>query len=213
MIGLFPSNYVEVIAQPRRDFKCVDAKGESWIPADKMRFSSSSNFTRCRFYRTTVRCERHQRRPTRDRHEPSSTLSPRPISSCLWWKVRPPLRIKALRELDSRQETQITLRHLSAGELVVLTRRVDENWYEGRIGSRKGIFPISYVEVITEPGHRSGNPIRGVGLEGNRKSERCCSHRESNFSSNQTKFGIYSLLFQRHRFRTNRSRLQRRTVS
>jgi len=41
---------------------------------------------------------------------------------------------------------------------VVLTRRVDENWYEGRIGNRKGIFPISYVEVITEPGHRSGNP-------------------------------------------------------
>lgn len=40
---------------------------------------------------------------------------------------------------------------------MVLTRRVDENWYEGRIGNRKGIFPISYVEVIVEPGHRSGN--------------------------------------------------------
>lgn len=39
---------------------------------------------------------------------------------------------------------------------MVLTRRVDENWYEGRIGNRKGIFPISYVEVITEPGLRSG---------------------------------------------------------
>ncbi|KAF3423677.1 hypothetical protein E2986_12833 [Frieseomelitta varia] len=44
---------------------------------------------------------------------------------------------------------------LAKGELVVLTRRVDENWYEGRIGNRKGIFPISYVEVITEPGLRS----------------------------------------------------------
>ena len=42
------------------------------------------------------------------------------------------------------------------GELVYLTRRVDENWYEGRIGSRKGIFPVSYVEVISEPGHRPG---------------------------------------------------------
>lgn len=48
-----------------------------------------------------------------------------------------------------------------AGELVVLTRRVDENWYEGRIGNRKGIFPISYVEVITEPGHRSGEAFDG----------------------------------------------------
>ncbi|XP_011869881.1 PREDICTED: uncharacterized protein LOC105563146 isoform X5 [Vollenhovia emeryi] len=49
---------------------------------------------------------------------------------------------------------------LAKGELVVLTRRVDENWYEGRIGNRKGIFPISYVEVIVEPGHRSETPIQ-----------------------------------------------------
>ncbi|XP_076388967.1 cbl-associated protein [Megachile rotundata] len=49
---------------------------------------------------------------------------------------------------------------LAKGELVVLTRRVDENWYEGRIGNRKGIFPISYVEVITEPGHRTETPTK-----------------------------------------------------
>lgn len=54
-------------------------------------------------------------------------------------------------------ELSFHVRYLFTGELVVLTRRVDENWYEGRIGNRKGIFPISYVEVITEPGHRSGN--------------------------------------------------------
>ncbi|CAI6363666.1 unnamed protein product [Macrosiphum euphorbiae] len=41
---------------------------------------------------------------------------------------------------------------LVKGELVVLTRRVDNNWYEGRIGSKKGIFPISYVTVLVEPG-------------------------------------------------------------
>ncbi|XP_046819454.1 uncharacterized protein LOC124424442 [Vespa crabro] len=49
---------------------------------------------------------------------------------------------------------------LAKGELVVLTRRVDENWYEGRIGNRKGIFPISYVEVISEPGLRSETPVQ-----------------------------------------------------
>ncbi|CAL8126700.1 unnamed protein product [Orchesella dallaii] len=38
------------------------------------------------------------------------------------------------------------------GETVVLTRRVDANWYEGRIGSRRGIFPTSYVHVLKEPG-------------------------------------------------------------
>lgn len=29
-----------------------------------------------------------------------------------------------------------------------LTRRVDPNWFEGRIGNRKGIFPVTYVDVL-----------------------------------------------------------------
>ena len=43
-----------------------------------------------------------------------------------------------------------------SGELVVLTRRVDDNWFEGRIGNRKGIFPVSYVEILSEPGEKPG---------------------------------------------------------
>lgn len=39
------------------------------------------------------------------------------------------------------------------GERVCLVRRVDENWYEGRISgtSRQGIFPATYVQVVKEP--------------------------------------------------------------
>ena len=40
--------------------------------------------------------------------------------------------------------------------MVTLTRRVDQNWYEGRIGSRKGIFPATYVEILVEPGEQRG---------------------------------------------------------
>uniref|UniRef100_A0A6P7FK56 Uncharacterized protein LOC114328625 isoform X11 n=1 Tax=Diabrotica virgifera virgifera TaxID=50390 RepID=A0A6P7FK56_DIAVI len=40
---------------------------------------------------------------------------------------------------------------LAKGELVVITRKVDENWYEGKIGGRKGIFPANYVEVLIDP--------------------------------------------------------------
>lgn len=36
---------------------------------------------------------------------------------------------------------------LNKGELVSLTRRVDDNWFEGKIANRKGIFPVSYVDV------------------------------------------------------------------
>ncbi|XP_074837682.1 vinexin isoform X2 [Carettochelys insculpta] len=39
------------------------------------------------------------------------------------------------------------------GERICLVRRVDENWYEGRISgtSRQGIFPANYVQVVKEP--------------------------------------------------------------
>uniref|UniRef100_A0ACB8EX17 Uncharacterized protein n=1 Tax=Sphaerodactylus townsendi TaxID=933632 RepID=A0ACB8EX17_9SAUR len=39
------------------------------------------------------------------------------------------------------------------GERICLIRRVDENWYEGRISgtSRQGIFPANYVQVLKEP--------------------------------------------------------------
>ena len=36
--------------------------------------------------------------------------------------------------------------------MVTLTRRIDRNWFDGRIGNRKGIFPVSYVDVVCEPG-------------------------------------------------------------
>uniref|UniRef100_A0A674GIV9 SH3 domain-containing protein n=1 Tax=Taeniopygia guttata TaxID=59729 RepID=A0A674GIV9_TAEGU len=39
------------------------------------------------------------------------------------------------------------------GERICLVRRVNENWYEGRISgtSRQGIFPATYVQVLKEP--------------------------------------------------------------
>lgn len=54
---------------------------------------------------------------------------------------------------------------LNKGELVVLTRRVDDNWFEGRIANRKGIFPVSYVEVLTDIGSESIPiiPVKPIG--------------------------------------------------
>ncbi|XP_070384575.1 vinexin-like isoform X4 [Dermacentor albipictus] len=40
---------------------------------------------------------------------------------------------------------------LFRGETVVLVRRVDPNWYEGRMGTKRGICPAAYLEVISEP--------------------------------------------------------------
>ncbi|XP_059846564.1 uncharacterized protein LOC132405624 isoform X2 [Hypanus sabinus] len=42
---------------------------------------------------------------------------------------------------------------LEKDQTVVLLRRIDENWYEGKYPgtNRKGIFPVTYVEVIGKP--------------------------------------------------------------
>jgi sorbin and SH3 domain-containing protein 1 len=66
--------------------------------------------------------------------------------------IRPPIRKPTEGQARARYnfvaQSDIEL-SLNKGELVSLTRRVDPNWFEGRIGSRKGIFPVSYVDVLT----------------------------------------------------------------
>ncbi|XP_047191297.1 sorbin and SH3 domain-containing protein 1 isoform X3 [Scophthalmus maximus] len=44
------------------------------------------------------------------------------------------------------------------GERITLIRRVDENWYEGKISgtNRQGIFPVTYVEVNKRPRIKNG---------------------------------------------------------
>jgi len=44
---------------------------------------------------------------------------------------------------------------LIKGETIRLTRRIDSNWFEGRVGNRKGILPVSYVDIVSEPGDQS----------------------------------------------------------
>ena len=34
---------------------------------------------------------------------------------------------------------------------MTLLRRLDENWYEGRLNHIEGIFPAAYVETLKEP--------------------------------------------------------------
>ncbi|KAJ6661747.1 hypothetical protein lerEdw1_013269 [Lerista edwardsae] len=49
-------------------------------------------------------------------------------------------------------DTQVEM-SFRKGERITLIRRVDENWYEGKISgtNRQGIFPVTYVEVLKQP--------------------------------------------------------------
>jgi len=51
---------------------------------------------------------------------------------------------------------------LIKGEMITLTRRIDKNWYEGRIGSRKGILPVAYVDILSDPGSGDGGTNSGL---------------------------------------------------
>ncbi|KAJ7427080.1 hypothetical protein WISP_09762 [Willisornis vidua] len=59
---------------------------------------------------------------------------------------------EALALYNFRGELHVEL-SFRKGERICLVRRVDENWYEGRISgtSRQGIFPATYVQVLKEP--------------------------------------------------------------
>ncbi|XP_063276189.1 vinexin [Prinia subflava] len=59
---------------------------------------------------------------------------------------------EALALYNFRGDLQVEL-SFRKGERICLVRRVNENWYEGRISgtSRQGIFPATYVQVLKEP--------------------------------------------------------------
>ncbi|XP_032269509.1 sorbin and SH3 domain-containing protein 2 isoform X12 [Phoca vitulina] len=56
---------------------------------------------------------------------------------------------EAIAKYNFNADTNVEL-SLRKGDRVILLKRVDQNWYEGKIPgtSRQGIFPVSYVEVV-----------------------------------------------------------------
>ncbi|XP_007177970.2 sorbin and SH3 domain-containing protein 2 isoform X24 [Balaenoptera acutorostrata] len=56
---------------------------------------------------------------------------------------------EAVAKYNFSADTNVEL-SLRKGDRIILLKRVDQNWYEGKIpgSNRQGIFPVSYVEVI-----------------------------------------------------------------
>ncbi|XP_047526339.1 uncharacterized protein LOC125063775 isoform X3 [Pieris napi] len=64
---------------------------------------------------------------------------------------------RARAKFDFTAQTNLEL-PLKKGELVVLARRIDHNWWEGRVGNKTGIFPDSYVTILQEPSQGKPEP-------------------------------------------------------
>ncbi|XP_050962917.1 sorbin and SH3 domain-containing protein 2 isoform X3 [Labeo rohita] len=87
----------------------------------------------------------------------------------------PPAQVREMGEAIARYnfnaDTNVEL-SLRKGERVILLRKVDQNWYEGKIpGSNKqGIFPVSYVDVI------KGSPSKSPSRQGDTHTYRAHKH-------------------------------------
>ncbi|XP_044880306.1 sorbin and SH3 domain-containing protein 1 isoform X9 [Mauremys mutica] len=58
----------------------------------------------------------------------------------------------AVAKFNFNGDTQVEM-SFRKGERITVIRRVDENWYEGKISgtNRQGIFPVTYVDVLKRP--------------------------------------------------------------
>ncbi|XP_078267177.1 uncharacterized protein LOC144599806 isoform X4 [Rhinoraja longicauda] len=94
---------------------------------------------------------------------------------------------------------------LEKNQLVVLLRRIDENWYEGKVPGtdHKGIFPVAYVEVIGKPAgdyicHRDHTPTPASHLNLEVASQRSfhqLHQRRMNYDNVQLGGEIYLALY------------------
>jgi len=80
---------------------------------------------------------------------------------------------KALNEFQGESVDELSF---SVGETIVTTGKVNDEWLLGRIGSREGMFPAAFVEILKEipapsaaPAQKTSQQPRASAAEGNKK--------------------------------------------
>ncbi|KAI6650988.1 Endophilin-A-like isoform X1 [Oopsacas minuta] len=52
---------------------------------------------------------------------------------------------KALYDFDSETEQELSFKE---GDTIMLNNQLDDNWYEGTVNGKSGMFPVAYVQVL-----------------------------------------------------------------
>ncbi|GAU98144.1 hypothetical protein RvY_09325 [Ramazzottius varieornatus] len=60
---------------------------------------------------------------------------------------QPKASCKALYDFEPENEGELEFKE---NDLITLTDRIDENWFEGTVHGKSGVFPVTYVEVIVD---------------------------------------------------------------
>jgi len=57
----------------------------------------------------------------------------------------PKIQYRALYDYDAVEADELTFRE---GDAIILTKKVDNDWWEGQLGGKIGMFPSNYVEKV-----------------------------------------------------------------